>query len=51
MTTWDDIPFNSNAKPEQKADEFDRQYEENKSNGDAKEASGEYRQEPNGRAN
>lgn len=39
MTTWNEIPFDSNAKPEQKAEEFDRQYAENKSNGDAKEAS------------
>ncbi len=50
MTTWNDIPYNPQTD-QQRADEFDRQYAENKANGDAKEASGEYRSEPNGRAN
>lgn len=27
--TWNDIPFDNNATPEQKADEFDRQFAEN----------------------
>lgn len=47
--TWEDIPYNQNASPEIKADNFDRQYDENKANGDAKEASGAYRREPEGR--
>lgn len=34
-----------------KADSFDAQYEASKSAGDAKEASGQYRPEPNGKAN
>lgn len=29
MTTWNDIPFDENASPEEKALEFDLQYEEN----------------------
>lgn len=50
-TSWNEIPYNESSTPQQKADEFDRQYAENKSNGDAKEASNTYRPEPNGRAN
>ena len=48
MPKWNEIP---NATPEQKADEFDRQFEENKNSGNAKEDKGQYRPEPNGRAN
>ena len=51
MTSWNEIPVNPNATPEQKADEFDRQYAENQAAGNGKEATGEYRPEPNGRAN
>lgn len=32
MTTWNDIPFDSNAEPEVKADEFEKQWEENGGN-------------------
>ena len=31
MTKWNEIPFNKDATPEEKADEFDRQYAENQS--------------------
>lgn len=41
--SWNDIPFNSNASKEQKADEFERQYEENRASGQAKEDNGEHR--------
>lgn len=51
MTSWNEIPYNPNSTPEQKAEEFDRQYTENQNNGDAKESSNTYRPEPNGRAN
>jgi hypothetical protein len=34
---WNDIPFDENASPEVKADEFDRQFEENRENGEAKQ--------------
>lgn len=30
MVKWNDIPFNRDDTPEQKAENFDRQYEENK---------------------
>lgn len=30
MTTWNDIPFDENATPQEKADEFDAQYSENR---------------------
>lgn len=30
MTKWNDIPFNPDDTPEQKAENFDRQYEENR---------------------
>lgn len=46
MTTWNEIPFNSGAEPEVKADEFDRQYAENQQSGNAKEEAGSYRPEP-----
>lgn len=29
MTTWNEIPFDPNATPEEKADQFDRQITEN----------------------
>lgn len=51
MTSWNEIPYNQNSTPEQKAEEFDRQYSENQSNGNQKEEAGTYRPEPNGRAN
>ncbi len=44
--SWNDIPYNPQADAAQKADEFDRQYAENKDNGDAKEQAGTYRPEP-----
>lgn len=43
MTTWNDIPFNPDSSPEQKAEEFDRQYEENRAEGERKEENGEWR--------
>lgn len=43
---WNDIPFDENGLPEEKAEEFDRQYEENKKAGDEAESSGKYRPEP-----
>jgi hypothetical protein len=51
MSKWNEIPTSSSATPQQKADEFDRQFEENKNAGNDKEESGKYRPEPNGRAN
>ncbi len=51
MTSWNEIPYNTNTPAEEKAEQFDRQYAENQANGDAKEASNTYRPEPNGRAN
>lgn len=30
MTKWNDIPWDKDASPEEKADQFDRQFEENK---------------------
>ena len=41
--SWNEIPTTPNATPEQKAEEFDRQFEENKNAGDTKEKNGEYR--------
>ncbi len=32
---WEEIPFDQNATPEQKGDEFDRQFEENKAKAEA----------------
>ncbi len=46
MTKWNDIPFDENAPGEEKASEFDRQYEENKKAGDEAEEAGKYRPEP-----
>lgn len=43
MTKWNDIPFDTTAPAEEKADNFDRQYEENKSSGDAKAEQDPYR--------
>lgn len=48
-TSWNEIPYNSNATPQQKAEEFDRQYAENQVNGSDKEYSGQTRPEPEGR--
>lgn len=49
MTSWNEIPYNPNSTPEQKAEEFDRQYAENQGNGDQKEEAGAYRPEPEGK--
>lgn len=46
MTKWNDIPFDEAGLPEEKASEFDRQYEENKKAGDEAESAGKYRPEP-----
>jgi len=32
VTKWNDIPFNKDDSPEDKADNFDRQYDENGGN-------------------
>lgn len=32
VPSWNDIPFDKNASPEVKADEFDKQFAENKAN-------------------
>jgi hypothetical protein len=32
VPTWNEIPFNENATPQQKAEEFDAQYRENQQN-------------------
>lgn len=48
-TSWNDIPFNKDDTPEQKADNFDRQYTENREAGSDKEYSGQTRPEPEGR--
>lgn len=32
MTKWNDIPTNENDSPEEKADQFERQWEENGGN-------------------
>lgn len=37
MTKWNDIPFDEDATPEVKADEFDRQYAENGGTGEKEE--------------
>lgn len=34
---WNDIPWNPDASPEEKADQFDRQIEENRQAAQAKE--------------
>lgn len=36
MAKWNEIPFNNDADPETKADEFDRQFAENKADSEAK---------------
>lgn len=41
--TWNDIPFDEHADAKTKADEFDRQYAENKAEGERKEREGEWR--------
>lgn len=46
MTSWNEIPFDPKADDATKADEFDRQFAENATNGLIKEATGEYRPEP-----
>jgi hypothetical protein len=43
MTKWNDIPFSTDNTPEDKAKEFDLQYEENKASGDVKAEQDPYR--------
>lgn len=39
MTSWNEIPYDPSTPDNEKGEQFDRQYAENKANGDAKEAS------------
>lgn len=49
MSFWNKMPFFEDTPPEQKADEFDRQYEENKTAGEAKQEQDPYhRPHPSG---
>lgn len=46
---WNNVPFNPYVEADQKASEFDKQYEQNRDSGNAKEEAGQYRPEPEGR--
>ncbi len=42
MVSWNEIPFDSNAEPDVKAQEFDLQYAENKESAQVKEDAKQY---------
>lgn len=45
MTKWNEIPFNEECSPEEKAEQFERQWDENGGNDDTPDKSNPYSKE------